>query len=317
MEHKVTVIVPVYKVEAYLHRCIDSIINQTYKNLEIILVDDGSPDRCGEICEEYATKDERIIVIHQKNQGLSCARNTGLDIASGEYIAYVDSDDYLDTTMFDKMMKFILKHDLEIMEIEPKNSTKNIVFDDSFILENPIDATKRILKNTSFSVWRRIFKRSLVNDLRFIPGLIHQDVFYLVDILKRIKMNGYLSSPLYFYNTENISIQRSAYSIKKINTAVRATNYIKDNILESESLKKTLENYILYHYTDHFFQLSRNTNLDPQKKYRKMIKKDIFNSLNTENLNLRTLLILILPTKLVEIISSFYIKISTRLQITN
>ena len=87
--------------------------------------------------------------------------------------------------------------------------------------------------------------------------------------------------------------------------------------MESESLKKTLENYILYHYTDHFFQLSRNTNLDPQKKYRKMIKKDIFNSLNTENLNLRTLLILIIPTKLVEIISSFYIKISTRLQITN
>ena len=89
-EEKVSVIVPVYNVEKYLHKCLDSIINQTYRNLEIILVDDGSPDNCGAICDEYAQKDSRIKVIHQKNGGLSAARNTGLDCAVGEYISFVD-----------------------------------------------------------------------------------------------------------------------------------------------------------------------------------------------------------------------------------
>ena len=89
---KVSIIVPVYKVEMYLPRCIDSIVNQTYKNIEIILIDDGSPDNCGTICEMYAFDDKRIKVIHQENQGLSAARNIGLDIASGKYIVFVDSD---------------------------------------------------------------------------------------------------------------------------------------------------------------------------------------------------------------------------------
>ena len=91
----ISVIVPVYKVEQYLHRCVDSILAQTYTNLEIILIDDGSPDRSGAICDEYAAKDSRIRVIHQKNAGLGAARNAGLDVCSGEYIAFVDSDDTL------------------------------------------------------------------------------------------------------------------------------------------------------------------------------------------------------------------------------
>lgn len=94
-----SVIIPVYKVEKYLRQCVDSVINQTYKNLEIILVDDGSPDNCGKICDEYAEKDKRVKVIHQLNKGLSGARNTGTEQASGEYIAFVDSDDWLDVHM--------------------------------------------------------------------------------------------------------------------------------------------------------------------------------------------------------------------------
>ena len=94
-----SVIIPVYKVEKYLRQCVDSVINQTYKNLEIILVDDGSPDNCGKICDEYAQKDRRIKVIHQENQGVSAARNLGTKLAQGEYITYVDSDDWLDVCM--------------------------------------------------------------------------------------------------------------------------------------------------------------------------------------------------------------------------
>ena len=99
----ISVIIPVYKVEKYLSKCVESIINQTYKNLEIILVNDGSPDNCGEICDEYAKKDSRIKVIHKENGGLSDARNAGIEIASGQYIAFVDSDDYIASNMYERM----------------------------------------------------------------------------------------------------------------------------------------------------------------------------------------------------------------------
>lgn len=99
----ISVIVPIYGVEKYLEQCLDSIINQTYRNLEIILIDDGSPDRCGEICDRYASRDSRIKVIHQSNQGLSAARNAGMDMATGEYISFIDSDDYIDPHFYEKM----------------------------------------------------------------------------------------------------------------------------------------------------------------------------------------------------------------------
>lgn len=116
MEQKglLSVIVPVYKVEAYLHRCIDSIRNQTYKQLQIILVDDGSPDGCGKICDDYTLIDDRIIAIHQENEGLSGARNNGLLFAKGEYIAFVDSDDWLHPEMYERLIALIEKNDLDM-----------------------------------------------------------------------------------------------------------------------------------------------------------------------------------------------------------
>ena len=105
----ISVIVPIYNVEKYLIKCIESIINQTYKDLEIILVDDGSTDSSGKICDEFATKDNRIKVIHKKNGGLSSARNIGLDICKGNYISFIDSDDYIELDMYEKMIKIIVK----------------------------------------------------------------------------------------------------------------------------------------------------------------------------------------------------------------
>ena len=105
----ISVIVPVYKVEPYLKQCVDSIINQTYKNLEIILVDDGSTDNCGKICDEYASKDNRIKVLHIENGGPAVARNAGLDIATGKYIGYVDSDDYIEPDMYETLYNAMIK----------------------------------------------------------------------------------------------------------------------------------------------------------------------------------------------------------------
>ena len=110
----ISVIVPVYKVEKYLNQCIESVLAQTYQNLEIILVDDGSPDRSGEICEEYAKKDTRIRVLHKSNGGLSTARNTGLQIISGAYIAFLDSDDYLAPDMYETLYRELIENDADI-----------------------------------------------------------------------------------------------------------------------------------------------------------------------------------------------------------
>ena len=113
--YKISVIVPVYKTEQYLKRCVDSIINQTYPNLEIILVDDGSPDHCPEICDRFAETDKRIKVIHTQNAGVSAARNAGLDVATGEYLAFVDSDDYIESTMYEEMMTLVQKSSCDLI----------------------------------------------------------------------------------------------------------------------------------------------------------------------------------------------------------
>ena len=114
MNPMISVIVPIYNVEKYLARCVDSIVNQTYKNLEIILVDDGSPDRCPQMCDDYAEKDSRIKVIHKKNGGLSDARNAGMAVATGEYISFIDSDDWIETSMFELLLNNIFQYDCEI-----------------------------------------------------------------------------------------------------------------------------------------------------------------------------------------------------------
>ena len=112
---KISIIVPVYNVEQYINRCIDSLLGQTLKDIEIILVDDGSPDQCPQICDEYARKDSRIKVIHKKNNGLGYARNSGLELATGEYIAFVDSDDYVNINMYEKLYNETINNNFDIV----------------------------------------------------------------------------------------------------------------------------------------------------------------------------------------------------------
>jgi glycosyltransferase involved in cell wall biosynthesis len=312
MTDKISVIVPVYKVENYLHRCIDSLINQTHQNLEIILVNDGSPDKSGDICDEYALKDSRIIVIHNKNEGSSCARNAGLDVATGEFISFVDSDDSIDTIMLQTMLSAIQEHNLEAIEIPAKFSYEDKVFDDKLTIEDPVAASKRIIKNVGFAVWRRLYHKSLVEGMRFIPGIIHQDVFYTMDMLKRVKRHGYLNSTLYYYNSDGESIIRSKYSIHKITVGIRATEYISDNAIEHPEIREEINNYTANYYTDHYFLISRNTEIDPDKKFRTKLKSEIKKSLNFKNLKLRSLLVILLPTKIIELISSGYQSMKSR-----
>ena len=191
----ISVIVPIYQVEAYLEECLDSILNQTYRQLEIILVDDGSPDRCGEICDRYASQDSRIQVIHQTNQGLSAARNAGMDIATGEYISFIDSDDYIDSHFYEKMEQGFqdypeapiitcLAYQNEEGYITPythKNTNQPKFHSTLTFCEDCI------LGKMSVVVWNKLFRSELMKDIRFRVGRIFEDSLFMHDLSPILK----------------------------------------------------------------------------------------------------------------------------------
>jgi glycosyltransferase involved in cell wall biosynthesis len=306
MNNLISVIIPVYNVEKYLDGCLDSICNQSYTNLEIILINDGSTDNSKDICEQFAKKDPRIIIVDQDNSGSSIARNTGLERASGEIISFVDSDDYIEKVMLEKMLRLMIEHNLDIVEIERNDIINKKIFDNKFVIQDQVTAIQRIITSTSFQVWKRIYRKSLIEDMRFIPNIIHQDVFFTIDVLNRISSIGYLNSPLYIYNRESAGIIRSKYSAMKRDVAIRATEYIIANVPKNSMFKKVVNNYIVYYYTDHFFLISRNKSFDNERKYRIKLKKEILKAANFYNIKFRSLLVILLPMRVLEIISSSY-----------
>ena len=202
----VSVIVPVYNVEKYLRRCIDSIINQSYSNLEIILVDDGSTDRCPLICDEYAAKDNRIRVIHKKNGGLSSARNAAMDIMCGEYVVFVDSDDYVPYNMIDKFIDSSLRNCVDVVVADytivgnyhKKTKVKAIEKD---YCATGIDIAKAIIRDEypkNFA-WGKLYKSYLFDDMRFPEGRLYEDVPTIYKVVAKSSFVYCLSESLYFY----------------------------------------------------------------------------------------------------------------------
>lgn len=202
----VSIIVPIYKVEPYLLRCLDSIVNQTYTNLEIILVDDGSPDGSPHICDEYAGEDSRIVVIHKKNGGQSEARNQGLDICKGDYISFVDSDDWVEPTYIEELLKLITKEDADIAICELKRTKlfeeKNKPQKIDYQYYTSAEAIRRLFvqKEVSFiGPVCKIYKRRLFNKVRFPVGKFHEDEFVTHVLFSHAKKIVYTSAILYYY----------------------------------------------------------------------------------------------------------------------
>lgn len=244
MEKCVSVIVPIYKVEPYLKRAVDSIISQSYSNLEIILVDDGSPDGCGKICDGYAAKDKRIKVIHKENGGLSDARNAGLDAATGDYIVFVDSDDYIAADFVETLFWQLEKTDADVAmcsyeittskdfdqsifdcppadEIQEENERDHIrdgsieVCGRSALLSNLYDANHR--DATYFIVsWNKLYKASLWKGIRFPKGKIHEDEATTYRIYDKASKGVYIHKPLYGYFSAPESITRSRFNLKRL-----------------------------------------------------------------------------------------------------
>lgn len=203
----VSVIVPVYKTERYLHRCIDSLVNQDYKNIEIILIDDGSPDHCGNICDEYAKKDKRIRVIHQENQGISAARNAGIKKSCGEYICFVDSDDYVDIHLLSTVIPQMIEKNADAAifnaQIVHGNIHGEILGWNIRSGEIQNDQIKQyLLQGYDSYVWRKIYKRNIWDNIIFPVGKKYEDLYIITDLVQNIDNIIAIPRILYYYERE-------------------------------------------------------------------------------------------------------------------
>lgn len=204
----ISIVVPVYKVEPYLARCVESILHQTFSDWEMILVDDGSPDRCGAICDEYAQKDKRLRVIHQANGGLSAARNTGMTYCSGDYLLFVDSDDYLAETALQFLWEKAQEGPFDIVmaghrRVEPDGSTP----DQSGHWTESTDIQQirqwLLLNRLPNFAWGKLYRRHLWKDIDFPQGQLVEDLYAIAKVFYRAESACVCKEPLYFYSHEN------------------------------------------------------------------------------------------------------------------
>lgn len=214
MHDLISVIIPVYKVEKYLCRCVDSVLEQTYTNMEIILVDDGSPDNCPVMCDEYARQDSRVKVIHQENAGLSGARNAGIDMAQGQWLAFVDSDDYLAADFLERLYQACVDTGSSLSvcrweyvrgETIPEHGTgETRVYTGREMLANLY-----VPDGAYFVVaWNKLYRKELFEDIRYPLGRIHEDEATTYRIYDKVRKAAYVDRSLYGYFVTPVSITR-------------------------------------------------------------------------------------------------------------
>lgn len=276
----ISVVIPVYNVEDYLERCIQSVINQTYSNLEIILVNDGSTDKSGDICDKYSKIDKRIIVIHKKNGGLSDARNAGIERATGKYIAFVDSDDYIDKEMYEIMYNNLIQNNANISIVNRyytfPNGEKVLRYkiNEHIKVMNNIEAIEEMNSFSTFDMaaWDKLYEKNLFDTIRFPVGKLSEDFYIMYLILEKSKKVVFDSTPLYYYFQRENSITRN----KKINfdfakAAKEQMNYIEGKYPELEKCVKSA--YLSANLTVYNSHLKQNVR--PDKEVVKEIKKEI------------------------------------------
>ena len=211
----ISVIVPIYNVEDYLNKCVDSIIGQTYKNLEIILVDDGSPDNCPELCDEYSRIDKRVKIIHKKNGGLSDARNEGMKIATGDYISFIDSDDYVPNNYIEELLKGYTRDDADISICDIK-----VIYNDREVIEKSIKGDEVNQLNAidtpyAASACNKLFKSEIIKKFPFEVGKINEDIAVVIPIIANSNKIAYITSTTYNYVQRDTSIQGVSFTDKR------------------------------------------------------------------------------------------------------
>lgn len=240
----ISVIVPVYRVEPYLDRCVQSIVEQTYSDMEIILVDDGSPDICPAMCDTWAEKDSRIRVIHKENGGLSDARNAGMALATGEYISFIDSDDWIAPEMLQRLLEALERDDSDIaacavqMVWEDDGHSEFLTVRRNCVLDRE-EAQLALLRESLLKhpVWYKLYRRKTVQDIPFEVGKYHEDVYWgyqAVGNARRVSLIDYIG---YFYFQRSGSIMGTGYSLQRLDAIEaweRRYRYLKERFPELE-----------------------------------------------------------------------------------
>lgn len=254
---KISVIVPVYNNEEYIEKCIKSITNQTEKELELILVDDGSKDDSGKICEEYSKKDNRIKVIHKQNGGASSARNKALDVCEGKYVTFVDADDYIEKDYLKKMVQKIEEKEADVIGCAANkiyyNSTEKNNQNEDYELDNDT-FTKWLFLQKGIGICRcKLYKREVIGSIRFHENLkVGEDTYFNLMISKKINKFYMLNEPLYNYVVNQNSLVRKLddnYINKYLDAATITQEYVNQNYKENDAIIKLVNNYTIFTLT--------------------------------------------------------------------
>lgn len=294
-EEKISIIIPVYNVEKYLNKCIKSILNQTYSNLEILLIDDGSIDKSGAICDELGKIDKRIKVFHKKNEGVSSARNVGIKNATGEYLIFIDSDDYLEKNMIEFLYKNLKNNNVDISiceyyidygnnRIEKKNNREeNIIL-------NKEEFYKYLLDSNYFGgfLFNKLIKKTLIYDKKRIllfDENVHicEDLLYMCQIGQNINKIYYTTTPYYYYVQRKNGALRSIYTEKQLSNfyayneiiEIYNKNFIPIDVkFQMKFLKFCIDSLFLLSLLNNKDKSLKNQILQTKKKYYEILKKN-------------------------------------------
>lgn len=284
----ITIVVPVYKVEEYLDRCVNSILNQTYQDFELLLVDDGSPDNCGILCDQYAEKDSRITVIHQKNSGLSAARNTGLNCFyeqnRSDYITFADSDDWLHPDYLKVLMTAVIENGVKISVCNYKRVTGEVPHEIYNNIEFELTSPEDFLVNHSWQynyAWGKLYHKSVFEDVRYPVGKNFEDTFTTYKVLHKCEKIAYADLPLYYYLRNENGISRSPWKPSELvifDAMQEQLKFYKEKKL-TKAFEKEFELFV-HHHAYQIVRIKENKNdLKKNKAILKDIKKTLKNYL--------------------------------------
>ena len=259
----ISVIVPVYNVEPFLKKCVDSIINQTYRNIEIILIDDGSPDTCGQICDEYAKTDSRFTVIHQENQGLAETRNIGIEHALSPYIMFVDSDDWVTADFCEQAYQLIVQRDVDIVffgftKLKNGKVMKNPFPNKPEGYKTKKEAIELILSNSGNFVWNKIYRKELFEGIRYPKGRFYEDVAVTHKLVLKATKIWYSHKRMYYYRYREGSIVTTRSQKRKDDAFEMTMEQIK-TLRSIEEMRTIANEMVLVLYFSYCISYEKDT----------------------------------------------------------
>ena len=289
----ISVIVPIYNVEQYLDKCITSIVNQSYKNLEIILVDDGATDKCPDICDKWAIKDDRIVVIHKENGGLSDARNSGLNIAKGEYISFIDSDDWIDLNFYEVLYNSLLSNNAqisasEVLWVYDDHQKKEEYFYEKKIFSSE-EALQTLIRGSGFYAiaCNKLYKATVFDGIRFPVGKLHEDEFVVYKLIDKAESLVLCKEVNYYYRQRQGSItkQWSIEHLDVLEAYFERSDFLKYNYPNLYIKDKV---FLLLACIDFYKECQRYNIIDGKKRVLEYSKRINFSINELINLDLKS-----------------------------